>query len=153
MAGLEIHEAAATGDYDSLEEYLKHSKIDVNLKDIEWDDRTALHWACMKGYVECIRLLIEHGADGCARTDEESWTPAHFAAESGRQHALRALFAADIPIDRQNKYGDTPKRVAEIYGQHECVRYLTTAEEEQSKSRKKLGIDEDSDEILKHSKK
>lgn len=49
MAGLEIHEAAATGDCDSLEEYLKNSKIDVNLKDVEWDERTALHWACMKG--------------------------------------------------------------------------------------------------------
>lgn len=153
MAGLEIHEAAATGDYDSLEEYLKSNKFDVNLKDVEWDDRTALHWACMKGYVECIRLLIELGADGCARTAEESWTPAHFAAESGRLHALRALFSAEIPIDRKNKYGDTPRRVAEIYGQHDCVRYLTTAEEEQSKLRKKLGIDEDSDEVLKPTKK
>ena len=51
MAGLEIHEAAATGDYDAIEEYLKNSKCDVNLKDVEWDDRTALHWACMKGNV------------------------------------------------------------------------------------------------------
>lgn len=31
--------------------------------------------------------------------------------------------------------------------------FLFSAEEEQAKFRKKLGIDEDSDEILKHSKK
>lgn len=58
MAGLEIHEAAATGDYDSLEEYLKNSKIDVNLKDVEWDERTALHWACMKGESLTIKCIF-----------------------------------------------------------------------------------------------
>lgn len=47
--GLEIHDAASTGDYDSLEEYLKSGKFDVNLKDEEWNNRTALHWACAKG--------------------------------------------------------------------------------------------------------
>ena len=48
-AGLEIHDAASTGDYDTLEEYLKSGKVDVNLKDCEWNNRTALHWACAKG--------------------------------------------------------------------------------------------------------
>ena len=50
--GLEIHEAASTGDYDSLEEYLRSGKFDVNLKDEEWNNRTALHWACGKGKME-----------------------------------------------------------------------------------------------------
>lgn len=49
MAGLELHEAASTGDYDVLEEYLKTGKFDVNLKDADWGDRTPLHWACAKG--------------------------------------------------------------------------------------------------------
>ena len=50
-AGLEIHDAASTGDYDALEEFVKTGKYDVNLKDIDASNRTALHWACQKGKV------------------------------------------------------------------------------------------------------
>lgn len=128
--GLEMHDAASTGDFDSLEEYLKSGKIDVNFKDEEWNNRTALHWACAKGYVECIRLLLEHGADGTARNDF-GWTPAHFAAETGKLTSLRALYTANMPIGLKDKYGDTPKRIAEIYGHLECVKFLDTSETEQ----------------------
>lgn len=47
--GLELHDAASTGDYDALEEYVKSGKYDLNLKDIDTHNRTALHWACQKG--------------------------------------------------------------------------------------------------------
>lgn len=129
-AGLEIHDAASTGDYDSLEEYLKSGKFDVNLKDGEWGNRTALHWACAKGFVECIRLLLDYGGSGTARTDE-GWTPAHFAAETGKLTALRALHNANIPIGLKDKYGDPPRRIAEMYGHTECVKFLEHTEEEQ----------------------
>ena len=55
MAGLELHEAASTGDYDSLEEYIKSGKFDLNLRDAEWKNKTALHWAATKGYFIYIR--------------------------------------------------------------------------------------------------
>lgn len=48
-SGLELHEAASMGDYDTLEELIFSKKIDINLRDPEWRDRTALHWACSKG--------------------------------------------------------------------------------------------------------
>ena len=48
-AGLELHDAASTGDYDALEEYIRTGKYDLNLKDIDAGNRTALHWACQKG--------------------------------------------------------------------------------------------------------
>jgi len=60
-AGLEIHDAASTGDYDSLEEYLRSGKFDVNMKDEEWNNRTALHWACAKGMpTYCCDLLFTY---------------------------------------------------------------------------------------------
>ncbi|KAJ8305758.1 hypothetical protein KUTeg_016303 [Tegillarca granosa] len=124
MAGLEVHEAAATGDFDALEDYIKAGK-DINLKDEEWSDRTPLHWACAKGYVEVIRLLMENDAKGTARTTT-GWTPAHCAAETGKLTVLRALHNLHVPIDRKDKYGDTPKRIAEIYGHHDCVKFLMT---------------------------
>lgn len=66
-SGLELHEAASVGDYDTLEELIFSKKIDINLKDPEWRERTALHWACSKGtlliyvpgnYDECTFLAI-----------------------------------------------------------------------------------------------
>jgi ankyrin repeat protein len=61
MSGLEIHEAASTGDFDSLEEYLRSGKFDVNLPDVEWGNRTALHWACAKGKFDVNLPDVEWG--------------------------------------------------------------------------------------------
>ena len=45
--------------------------------------RTALHLAASGGYVECVKILLAHGADA-AMTTTAGWTAAHFAAETGR---------------------------------------------------------------------
>ena len=75
------------------------------------------------GYVECLRLLLEHGADGLARADMH-WTPAHFAAETGKITVLRALVVADVPVYKRDRYGDKPMDIARMYGFTECVKYL-----------------------------
>ena len=75
------------------------------------------------GYVECIRLLLEFGAKGTIRMSM-GWTPAHSSAEAGKLSALRALVTAGGAVDRKDKYGDTPRRVAEIYGHKECAAFL-----------------------------
>ena len=75
------------------------------------------------GYVECIRLLLEFGANGTTRMSM-GWTPAHSSAEAGKLSALRALVTAGVAVDRKDKYGDTPRRVAEIYGHKECAAFL-----------------------------
>ena len=70
-----------------------------------------------------MRLLLQHGAQGDVRMDMD-WTPAHCAAEAGRLPALRALHAANIPVNLPDKYRDTPRRLAQMYGHVDCVRYL-----------------------------
>ncbi|XP_076462464.1 ankyrin repeat domain-containing protein 66-like isoform X2 [Babylonia areolata] len=95
---------------------------------------TAVHsWT---GFAECSRLLLDHGAKGTARTTS-GWTPAHCAAESNRISALRALHAALVPVDLKDKHGDTPRRIATIYGHRDCVRYLLQAEAEVAERRRK----------------
>ncbi|XP_059149455.1 ankyrin repeat domain-containing protein 66-like [Physella acuta] len=145
MVGLEIHEAASVGDFDSLEELIKSGKFDVNTGDEDWNRKTPLHWACQRGFVECIRLLLDNGAKGTVRT-ETGWTPAHCAAETGKVTALRALHAANIRVDKKDNYGCTPRRLAEIYGHHECVKFLIQAEQEIEERRQALGLTDSTDE-------
>ena len=37
--------------------------MDVNTKDSDWNDRTPLHWACMKGRGDIVQLLLDNKAD------------------------------------------------------------------------------------------
>ncbi|XP_067401058.1 ankyrin repeat domain-containing protein 66 [Emydura macquarii macquarii] len=135
----ELHEAVALGDYDLVEELLKKGLCDVNYKDTDWNDRTPLHWAAAKGQSEMVKLLVHYGAHPCLRNDV-GWTPAHFAAESGRLGVLRTLHSLHAAVDAADLYGDTPKRIAEIYGHRDCVKFLETAEVECRNYRQRAGL-------------
>uniref|UniRef100_A0A8C9GTJ1 Ankyrin repeat domain 66 n=1 Tax=Piliocolobus tephrosceles TaxID=591936 RepID=A0A8C9GTJ1_9PRIM len=124
-----LHQAVAAGDYSLVKKILKKGLCDPNYKDVDWNDRTPLHWAAIKGKMEVFRLLIEYGARPCLVTSV-GWTPAHFAAESGHLNVLRTLHALHAAIDAPDFFGDTPKRIAQIYGQKACVAFLEKAEPE-----------------------
>ncbi|XP_046859705.1 ankyrin repeat domain-containing protein 66-like [Xenia sp. Carnegie-2017] len=128
MSELVLHEAAASGDYHELQSLLLMGKIDVNHKDVEFGERTALHWAAAKGHASCIKLLLEHKADATARM-VGGWTPAHCAAEEGHVNCLRALQEHGGAVCLKDDTGDSPRRVAEIYGHVDCVEFLKSIEE------------------------
>ncbi|KAK1338338.1 hypothetical protein QTO34_001453, partial [Cnephaeus nilssonii] len=124
-----LHQAVAAGDYILVKKILKKGLCDPNYKDVDWNDRTPLHWAAIKGHMEVMKLLIQYGARPCLVTDV-GWTPAHFAAESGHLNVLKMLHALHAAIDASDFFGDTPKRIAQIYGQKACVAFLEKAEPE-----------------------
>ncbi|XP_008574191.1 PREDICTED: ankyrin repeat domain-containing protein 66 [Galeopterus variegatus] len=124
-----LHQAVAVGDYNLVKKILKKGLCDPNYKDVDWNDRTPLHWAAIKGHMGVMHLLIEYGARPCLVTDV-GWTPAHFAAESGHLNVLKTLHALHAAIDTPDFFGDTPKRIAQIYGQKACVAFLEKAEPE-----------------------
>ncbi|XP_037550759.1 ankyrin repeat domain-containing protein 66 [Nematolebias whitei] len=132
----ELHQAAAAGDYQKVEELLTQQKCCPNERDVDWSYKTPLHWAAAKGHAEIVRLLVEHGARPCLKT-EHGWTPAHFAAESGRLAVLRLLHSLHAPIDKEDCCGDKPVRLAQIYGHRDCARFLKRAETESQAYRRK----------------
>ncbi|XP_031559930.1 ankyrin repeat domain-containing protein 66-like [Actinia tenebrosa] len=128
MNELVLHEAASTGAYQDLQTMLMLGHIDPNYMDEDFGDRTALHWACTKGHAKCVKLLLEYGADPAARM-VGGWTPAHCAAETGKYTVLKILVDHNAPVTLPDDYGDTPRRVTEIYGHTQCVELLKSAEE------------------------
>ncbi|XP_075057440.1 ankyrin repeat domain-containing protein 66 isoform X5 [Mixophyes fleayi] len=91
---------------------------------------------------DTVKLLIDYGARLCLRTDI-GWTPAHFAAESGKLSVLRTLHSLHAPIDATDIHGDTPCRIAEMYGHKDCVKFLETAEVEHRDYRLAADLTED----------
>ncbi|XP_068679362.1 ankyrin repeat domain-containing protein 66-like [Montipora capricornis] len=128
MTELVLHEAAANGEWQTLESMLMIHRIDVDHKDEDFGDRTALHWAASRGHAKCVKLLLEYGADPSARM-VGGWTPAHCAAETGRLNVLKVLIDQQSAVLLPDNSGDMPKRVAEIYGHAACVELLQSAEE------------------------
>lgn len=128
MTELVLHEAAVNGEWQTLESMLMIHRIDIDHKDEDFGDRTALHWAASKGHAKCVKLLLEYGADPAARM-VGGWTPAHCAAETGRFNVLKVFIEQKSPVMIPDNSGDTPKRVAEIYGHASCVELLESVEE------------------------
>ena len=50
MTELVLHEAAVNGEYQQLESMLMIHRIDIDHKDEDFGDRTALHWAASRGW-------------------------------------------------------------------------------------------------------
>ncbi|XP_048084183.1 ankyrin repeat domain-containing protein 66 isoform X1 [Alosa alosa] len=152
----ELHQAAASGDTDLVEDILRQNKYDPNQRDIDWNNKTPLHWAAARGQAEMVRVLIEHGARPCLCT-ESGWTAAHYAAEAGRLQVLRMLHFFHAPLGKEDCCGDKPIRIADIYGHKECVQFLKRAEAEHQEYRRSallsgLSLD-DTDEEWEEQKK
>lgn len=58
----ELHQAAAAGDYDQVEEILRQQKCDPNHRDIDWSYKTPLHWAAAKGRYWNLMAFLSHDA-------------------------------------------------------------------------------------------
>ena len=52
MTELVLHEAAVNGEWQTLESMLMIHRIDIDHKDEDFGDRTALHWAASKGQLD-----------------------------------------------------------------------------------------------------
>lgn len=144
----EFCEAAELGDLPRLKSLLAE---DPSLVSCRWEGATALHFAALRGRLDCIEFLLRNGADINA-LDEEFGSPAiGWANETGKMRAVDLLeirgavislrqAAAFGRLDRVEKliesspelmdvkdgYG-TPLHAAVLWGQYEVVRFLIGA--------------------------
>lgn len=123
--------AAGNGDHDMLELLLSRG-ADVNVK--ESGGRTALHAAATGkppgvvfkfinekvskdpklAYADCVRLLLEKGADARVAMERSLLTPLHRAAAGNFKEAAELLLAAGADVNAADEFNATPLHWAVI---------------------------------------
>lgn len=73
----------------------REGKININLFDTE--GQTALHYCCLKGNLELVKLLVRFGAD-VRLANRDGWNPLHIAAYGGHNDIF--LFLMTVPVRR-----------------------------------------------------
>ena len=59
-----LHWAAFFGDVDACHQLIE---CDADVNAIANNSQTPLMWACLRGHVACVNMLVARGADLCAR--------------------------------------------------------------------------------------
>ena len=76
----------------------------------------AVHFAAREGEAECLRALIELGADVNATVREGLSTPLMEAASAGHEQCVRVLLQAGANKGAKNSMGCTAWRLAKDQG-------------------------------------
>ncbi|KAM3624395.1 uncharacterized protein V6R79_022877 [Siganus canaliculatus] len=95
----------------------------VSLDTIYHSGMAAIHEAVLSGNLECVKLLVQYGADIHQR-DEEGWTPLHMACSDGFPHIARYLLSLGANPELENECGEKPadliepdnKELLELFG-------------------------------------
>jgi len=124
------HEAAETGALVALREFMAKDGYDVEQRDVT--GRTCLMWAAESDHVDCIKELLDAGANVAAADPFQGRTAMHLAARAGSAEALRAM-VAKLPaesrldeINRKDNLGQVPLFLASQKGEQtkEAFSYL-----------------------------
>ena len=78
--GVTCNLAAREGWIDQVRKHLARDPLAVHQRG--WIGDTPLHWPCHNGFIEIVRLLLDHGAN--PNIEENNWvggTPLHWASE------------------------------------------------------------------------
>lgn len=98
-------------DYQMLPEYLAYELVDVNQVSMFGD--YPLHVAAVRGSIEEIEVLLQHGANINAK-GEYDFTPLHHAVEHGHSEAVKFLLEKGADINIKNVDEMTPLDIALI---------------------------------------
>ena len=94
--------AAETGDIEELTRLLKI--VDVNLQDKDcW---TALMFAALNGYIDCVKLLVDNNADVNLQ-DKDGWTALMRAAVKGKTDCVKLLIKNGSLVDIHDNGNET----------------------------------------------
>ncbi|XP_037393943.1 ankyrin repeat domain-containing protein 36B-like [Pygocentrus nattereri] len=99
----------------------------ANVNQQDETGRTALSYACEKGYLDAVKMLVRNNADP-EMADAWGNTALMYAAVAGHslvvEFLVRAFKRLGIQIDRPNKVGNSAVEVAKYLGHTKCLSAL-----------------------------
>lgn len=100
-----LHTAAYFNLYWLLYTYPYEYRVWLNVPADMGD--TPLVWASEMGSVECVKKLLEMGADP-NKTEYDGWSALHWAARNGHVHIAILLLSYGARLDQTDSKGHTP---------------------------------------------
>ena len=100
--------------------------VQANVRFIQPDGMTALHWAVQANQEDAVALLLKSGADANA-ANRYGITPLWLAATNGSAPAVRMLLKAGARVADALPHGETALMAAARTGDPETVRLLLAA--------------------------
>ncbi|XP_006005173.1 ankyrin repeat domain-containing protein 35-like [Latimeria chalumnae] len=107
--------AVDKGDAGKVSSVLARRPVRPTKLDIQ--GRSSFHLAASKGIVECLNVILSHGADINA-TDNNGCTALHLAAKYSQPDCVQALLQCGVPVNTVDHHGHTPLHYAAFAG---CV--------------------------------
>jgi len=115
-----LFDAARVGDDDILREFIAaHFNLNVRTE----QGYTAVILAAYHGHESSVQLLLDHGADSCAK-DNHGNTALMGALFKGELSIARTLAAAPCDPDERNNAGQTAAMYAALFGRVEIIKQL-----------------------------
>lgn len=111
--GCLLLEASKLGNFELCRQIIHDSSrnegIDINYA--AEDGWTSLHFACLNGNTELLKLLLEKNANSEAVTSMR-YTALHIGAQMGHLRILEALISSRVKMNSQDALGNTPLHYA-----------------------------------------
>ncbi|XP_057815119.1 ankyrin repeat-containing protein NPR4 [Cryptomeria japonica] len=120
--------AAKDGNIDAIKKL--HGQNPCQLKEVTYEDNTALHIAAREGHLEVVKWILQNVKDCCmsrARNADLN-TPLHEAAKRGNADIIRTLLRYNkCAASKRNQFGESALLIASEHGHVEAVRVLVEA--------------------------
>lgn len=104
-----LRTAASTNNVEKLNELLESG---ANPNSADENGRTALHFACCRGYSEVVKSLLRHDAD-CNAVDKLGNTPLHLAVCTTSKQTIDLLLKAGCSVTAKGNNNCTPLQLAQ----------------------------------------
>ncbi|RDD44087.1 Ankyrin repeat and SOCS box protein 13 [Trichoplax sp. H2] len=114
--------AAREGREDDLKWLLFDKKISANIHEPE-TKRTPLHLAASSGGADCVKILLQAGANPNAK-EVNGLSPLHLAVYHGRASCVEVLLNNGCKVDARTRFGCTPLHNAAYFEKSDCARLL-----------------------------
>ena len=117
-------------NYDEKHERMQTQENEAaNFESTDKHDWTALHYACLHGRLQMVRILIEHARVDIDRVNSSNNTALHIAAKNGHLEICKYLVEEAQPrkadVLHPGLDNETPMECAKDLGKFEVANYLS----------------------------